>query len=126
MANDVIVWASIPCTDLDRAAKFYAHVTGHEIFRMPGMEDQVATIVGEPGEMSVSCDLNTGGKPGVDGPTPYLSAFGDIQGMVARVKEAGGSVLQEPQNMGDMVGWVAFFIDSEGNRMGIQQPSAEA
>jgi len=46
--------------------------------------------------------------------------------MVARVKEAGGSVLQEPQNMGDMVGWVAFFIDSEGNRMGIQQPSAEA
>ena len=126
MSTNVIVWASIPCTDLERAVKFYRHVTGHEIFRMPGMEDQVATIVGEPGEMSVSCDLSTSGKPGADGSTAYLSAFGDIQGMVARVKEAGGTVLQEPQNMGEMVGWVAFFIDSEGNRMGIQQPVKEA
>jgi predicted enzyme related to lactoylglutathione lyase len=24
--------------------------------------------------------------------------------------------------MGDMVGWIAFFEDSEGNRVGIQQP----
>jgi len=42
--------------------------------------------------------------------------------MTARVVEAGGTVVQEPQFMGDMVGWIAFFIDSEGNRIGIQQP----
>jgi len=123
MRNDIIVWASIPCTDLDRAAKFYGYVTGHQIWRMPGMEDQVATIVGEQGEYSVSCDLSVQGKPGMDGPVPYLNAFGDIQAMVQRVKEAGGTVLQEPQNMGEMVGWIAFIVDSEGNRIGIQQPS---
>lgn len=123
MAHNVIVWASIPCVDLERAIEFYGYVTGHQIWRMPGMEDQVATIVSDPGEFTVSCDLSTQGKPGMDGPTPYLSAFGDIRGMVERVKEAGGIVLQEPQNMGEMVGWVAFIVDSEGNKIGIQQPA---
>lgn len=122
MADNVIVWASIPVTDLPRAMKFYEHVTNRKVFGFPGMEDQVAAISGPEGERVVSADLSTQGKPGMDGPTPYLGAGGDIQGMAARVVEAGGTILQEPQFMGDMVGWVAFFVDSEGNRIGIQQP----
>jgi hypothetical protein len=102
--------------------KFYAHVTGLSVNPFPGMEEQVAAIGGSENERIVSADLSVGGKPGVDGPVPYLSANGDIQGMTARVVEAGGTVVQEPQFMGDMVGWIAFFIDSEGNRIGIQQP----
>ncbi len=121
MSDNVIVWASIPVTDLPRAMKFYEHVTGRKVFGFPGMEDQVAAISGPEGEMVVSADLSIG-TPGLDGPTPYLGSRGDIQAMTARVVEAGGTVLQEPQFMGDMVGWVAFFIDSEGNRVGIQQP----
>lgn len=122
MSDNVIVWASIPVTDLARATSFYAHVTGRNVFPFPGMEDQVASIQGPDNEMVVSADLSVQGKPGTDGPTPYLGSRGDIQGMVERVREAGGTVLQEPQFMGDMVGWIAFFIDSEGNRIGIQQP----
>ncbi len=125
MADNVIVWASIPVTDLDRAVEFYSHVTLRPVMRFPGMEDQVAAIQGPEGEMVVSADLSVG-TPGVDGPTPYLGSGGDIEGMVARVKEAGGEVLQEPRFMGPMVGWVAFFIDSEGNRIGIQQPGDSA
>jgi len=121
--GNVIVWASIPVTDLPRAVKFYSHVTGNAVQSFPGMED-VAVISGSgpEGEMIVSADLSIGGTPSVDGPVPYLSSNGDIQGMAARVAEAGGTILQEPQFMGDMVGWIAFFVDSEGNRIGIQQP----
>jgi predicted enzyme related to lactoylglutathione lyase len=68
--------------------------------------------------------MYVGGKPSHDGATVYLNSNGDIAGMVARVVEAGGKVLQEPQNMGEMVGWIAFFEDTEGNRVGIQQPAS--
>ena len=71
----------------------------------------------------MSLDLYVGGTPTHDGPTVYLGSVGDIDGMLARVVEAGGTVLQDKLLMGDMVGWVAFVEDTEGNRIGIQQPA---
>jgi predicted enzyme related to lactoylglutathione lyase len=123
--NDIIVWADIPVTDLERASKFYAHVTGMAVQAMPGGMD--VAVISPPagqgsGEMVVSADLYVGGKPSHDGPTVYLGTGGDIDGMAARVVEAGGKMLQEKQNMGEMVGWIAFFEDTEGNRIGMQQP----
>ena len=120
--GNVIVWADIPVVDLRRASAFYAAVTGRPVVGMEGAEDEVAVIVGPDMEFVVSADLHTGGRPSHDGATVYLAADGDIDGMLARVTEAGGSILQEKQFMGDMVGWIAFFEDTEGNRIGIQQP----
>lgn len=125
--GNVLVWADIPVLDLDRASKFYAHVTGGPVVPMEG-EDGIALIMGnEPGGpdgdmMSVSADLYVGGNPSVDGSTVYFTANGDIDGFVERVKEAGGTVTDEKAFMGPMVGWIAFFIDTEGNRIGVQQP----
>jgi predicted enzyme related to lactoylglutathione lyase len=42
--------------------------------------------------------------------------------MLARVEEAGGPILQPKEFMGEMVGGIAFVVDTEGNRIGIQQP----
>lgn len=129
---DIIVWADIPVTDLDRAAKFYSQVLGMPVNRMPGV-DGVAIpgsppAEGQPApenmEMTVAFDLYVGGKPSVDGPTVYLSAQGDIAGMLQRVRDAGGEVLQEPQDMGPMIGTLAFFKDTEGNRIGLHLPPA--
>jgi predicted enzyme related to lactoylglutathione lyase len=129
---NVIVWADIPATDLERASKFYAHVLGMPMTSPPGMEG--VALPGSPPEpgtpppevMTVAFDLYVGDrKPSMDGCTVYLSSGGDIDGMIARVREAGGGILQEKQFMGPMVGWIAFFKDSEGNRIGIQQPSQE-
>lgn len=122
--GNVIVWADIPVTDMERARKFYAHVSGVEVLQFPGMTD--VAVIGKPGTAenpSVSADLYLGGKPSSEGGvTIYLGSNGDIDGMVARVVEAGGKILQEKAFMGDTVGWIAMFQDSEGNRIGIQQP----
>ncbi len=120
MSNN-IVWVSIPVTDLSRAIKFYTHVTGVRIELMPGTEDRVAVAFGPEGENTVSFDLSTYGVPSMEGAAPYLNSNGDIQGMVARVVEAGGTVLQAPEYMGEMIGWTAWFVDSEGNRIGIEE-----
>ncbi len=103
--------------------KFYSHVIGKPVVPMPGMEDQVASFPPvEDGAFEVSADISAGGTPSLDGITAYLGGNGDIDGMIERVKEAGGRIIQEKQFMGEMVGWIVFFEDSEGNRVGIQQP----
>lgn len=118
--SNLIVWADIPVTDLKRASDFYSHVTGLPVAVMPGSGDAVA-VIGDASS-GVSADLYVG-TPTHDGPTVYLGSGGDIDAMVARVVEAGGRVLDPKAFMGDMVGWIAFIEDTEGNRIGIQQPA---
>jgi uncharacterized protein len=118
--SDIIVWADIPTTDLKRAMAFYEHVTKLPVMAMPGAAD--VAVIGNPETSGVSADLYQGGTPSKDGSTVYLGTGGDIDGMLARVVEAGGTVLKEKEFMGPMVGWIAFVLDTEGNRIGIQQP----
>jgi predicted enzyme related to lactoylglutathione lyase len=119
--GNVIIWADIPVKDLERARKFYAHVTGEPVLSFPGMDD--VAVIGDPtsGGVLISADLYVGGTPTTDGATVYLNPNGDIDAAVARVREAGGEILQEKQFMGEMVGWIAFFKDTEGNRLGFQK-----
>jgi predicted enzyme related to lactoylglutathione lyase len=123
--GNIVVWADIPVADLARASKFYEHVTGQPVLVMPETGDTVA-VIGDPVSNTslVSADLYVGGTPLAEGGTTiYLTTGGDIDGMLARVSDAGGEVVQDKQFMGPMVGWIAFFKDSEGNRIGLQQPS---
>jgi predicted enzyme related to lactoylglutathione lyase len=122
--DHVVVWADIPVLDMQRAMKFYAELTQEPVSAMPGTNDTVA-VVGAPGvpeSPRVSVDLYTGGTPSHDGATVYFGSRGDIDGMLARAEGAGGRILQEKQDMGEPVGWIAFAEDTEGNRIGIQQP----
>jgi len=122
--GNVIIWADIPVVDLQRAKEFYAHVTGEEVIQFPGMDD--VAVIGNPGapggEPVISADLYVGGKPSKDGATIYLNPNGDIDGLLARVVEAGGEIERPKAFMGPMVGWIATFFDTEGNRIGAQQP----
>jgi predicted enzyme related to lactoylglutathione lyase len=122
MAN-VAVWADIPVTDLERARKFYEHPLGTPVLAMPNMEEFPILRSPQDSEgMDVSTDLAAGQMtPNVDhGVTIYLNANGDMDGMLARVVEAGGEVLIQKQLMQNF-GWMAFFRDSEGNRIGLHQ-----
>lgn len=121
--GDTIVWADIPVTDIKRAREFYAAVTGAPVMPMPGSEDSIALLMSPDGTGGISADLYVGGTPSKDGVTVYLNTWGDLDSMLERVEDAGGSILQEKQFMGDMVGWIAFIEDTEGNRIGLQQPS---
>ncbi|HEY3317089.1 MAG TPA: VOC family protein [Coriobacteriia bacterium] len=126
MAENAIIWADIPVTDMARAMKFYSAVLQGDVTEMPGGGGEVALlpVMGErqEGQMVVGADLYVG-KPSMDGATVYLNTMGDIEGTLRRAEAAGGKVLQEPKDMGPMVGMIAFFVDSEGNRIGLQQMS---
>jgi predicted enzyme related to lactoylglutathione lyase len=132
--DNMIVWADIPVTDLDRAMKFYGAVLQRPFVTMPGMEsvalpapDQPPGEGGQdgppPGPMPVAFDLvkTDNLKPSMDGCTIYLNADEDPEGMLRRAAEAGGEILSPLQDMGEMVGWIGFFKDTEGNRIGVHK-----
>jgi predicted enzyme related to lactoylglutathione lyase len=118
----VIVWADIPVLDLARASAFYAHVLGVPVGSPPGMAD-VAIINGEP--PGADLYLTNASVPSTtSGTTIYLGTNGQMDAMLERVVAAGGTILGAKVFRGEMVGWLAYIRDTEGNRIGFQEPGA--
>ncbi len=125
MAN-TIVWADIPVADMDRARKFYAAVLEAEIPLMDGANGDVALLPMQPGDAGADLVRSDQATPGVAGATVYLNSNGDPEGMIARAVAAGGQVGMPVTDMGEMVGFIGFFVDSEGNRIGVHKPPKTA
>lgn len=129
--DNTIVWADIPATDLARAVKFYSAVLQQEIRPVEGM-DGVALVAPpddfdpsvQEGPFPVSFDLavSENQKPSIEGCTIYLNSRGDPEGMLQRAVDAGGQILMPVTDMGEMIGSIGFFMDSEGNRIGVHKP----
>jgi uncharacterized protein len=127
--ENTIVWADIPVIDLERAITFYGAVLQRQFVKMEGMDSIAIEAPGDeasstpPGQFPVSFDLaqTSEVKPSTDGPTVYLNSYGDPEGMLQRAVEAGGEVLMPVQDMGEMVGFIGMFRDTEGNRIGVHK-----
>jgi hypothetical protein len=125
--SDVIVWAELPVLDMTRARAFYSALLGTPVDEMPGQGGKVALLMppgtGDPDDVSADLALDAITKPSAThGPVIYLSANGDIDGMIERAIMAGGTLRAPKQNFGEMGGWLAWIVDSEGNLIGLQQP----
>jgi uncharacterized protein len=132
--DNLIVWADIPVTDIDRAVEFYSAVLQRPFMRMPGMESvAIPAPDQQPGQsdggaqpegpMAVAFDLvqTDTMKPSFDGCAIYLNAEEDPEAMLQRAAAAGGEIVSPLQDMGEMVGWIGFFKDTEGNRIGVHK-----
>jgi hypothetical protein len=123
MAN-VINWFEIPATDIDRAVEFYKNVLGGEFHQeeMYGikmaffpMEDQMQGVGG------AICS-GEGYKPSLDGTRVYLNGGEDLAKPLSKVEAAGGKVVMPKTKINDEIGYMAFFIDSEGNNVAFHSP----
>ncbi len=129
--ENTVVWADIPVTDLDRAMKFYGAVLQQEFQKVEGM-DGIALLAPPPGfdpsqmqgpaPVSIDLVVVSDRKPSADGCTIYLNSSGEPEAMLERAAAAGGKILQPVADMGEMVGFVGFFQDTEGNRIGVHKP----
>lgn len=115
-----IVWFDLPVSDMERARRFYAEVLGQEVPLMEGTDGSVALFPMDPdGDVGGDLALGEGQIPSTQGATVYFSGGDDLQPMLDRVEAAGGKVLMPKTNMGPDIGNIAFFLDSEGNRVGL-------
>ena len=116
MAN-VLNWFEIPAADLNRAVKFYSEVLGGEFHLMDMMGLKMAFFPMEGEGVGGALCQGEWYKPTQDGPVIYLNANPDLSVPLSKVEAAGGKVLMEKKHIADDIGYMALFIDSEGNRM---------
>ncbi|WP_341225393.1 VOC family protein [uncultured Arcticibacterium sp.] len=113
----------IPATDISRAVDFYQAILDIHIekMEMPGMElgifpyeEQMVT-----GVIMKSEDH----KPSADGVTIYLNGGDNLQYILDKVEKNGGKVLLPKTPHADNVGYFALFLDTEGNKLGLNSPN---
>lgn len=112
-------WFEIPVTDMERARDFYNSVFGWQLqTERLGSREMAWFPRGETGyEVGGALVRGQGYLPAQTGVVIYLRAP-DIEATLDRVQSRGGRVLARKIPMG-ACGYVAFFSDSEGNRIGI-------
>lgn len=108
------IWYELMTADADAAQAFYSAVIGWDIASsgQPGMDYRIATMAGAgiAGIMTLSDEMIAGGaRPGWLG---YLGV-NDVDAAVVGIRQAGGNVLLEPQDIPD-VGRFAFVSDPQG------------
>lgn len=117
--NSYVSLFEIPVTDMSRAIGFYEAVLDLEIeaMEMPGMEMGILPYENQ----LVNAVLMKGEdyQPSADGITIYLNAGQDLQPILDRVESNGGQVLVPKTAHADESGFFALFLDSEGNRLGL-------
>jgi hypothetical protein len=125
-----VVHFEIPVKDRKRMADFYKNVFGWQTQMLgPEMGDYVlafTTEVGKNGRPKTPGAINGGFfTKSDDKPAQYPSvviAVEDIKAHMKKVEKAGGKVLGKPWNIPG-VGLYVSFIDTEGNRVSMLQPS---
>ena len=107
--NNAISWFEIPTTDLDRATTFYETI--FDI--MFPLED----MMGVGGALTFAEGFY---KPSAtDGPLVYLNANPDVQSILDRIPDAGGTILVPKTEISPEHGHMAVFLDTEGNRVAL-------
>lgn len=128
-----VVHFEMPYKDRERAARFYAAAFGwaHQMLG-PEMGEYLLVTTATPEAppkvppQAVPGSINGGLFPfKADWPMQYPSVVlgvDDIRAAMARIVAAGGEVLGEPMTIPGVGDYVAF-VDTEGNRNSLMQPS---
>jgi len=120
MRDRVFIWVEIPVDDMGRAKAFYERILSMEMQTMRMGEEEYAFFPAKEesnGGILVKGPRHT---PSRDGVTVYIDGAPDLDTVLSKVAEAGGQVIMEKTYLGDHAGYVGMFLDSEGNRIGLQ------
>ncbi len=112
-------WVSIPTADIDRAITFYNSVFELSLEKVEMLGDDLAFFNMDQDAYGASGALIAGETPpGQDGPVVFFGCADDLQNTLDRVADAGGQVQAPKFPIGEN-GFLAFFTDSEGNKIGL-------
>jgi uncharacterized protein len=115
-------WFEIPAKDISRAKKFYEKIFSismQDMGEMMGMK--MAGFPADMGSGKVSGGLvqSQMHKPSMDGCFIYLNANPTIQTVIDRIEAAGGKLIMPKTQISPEIGFMAFFTDTEGNKIGL-------
>ncbi|HFK4479164.1 VOC family protein [Citrobacter sedlakii] len=121
-SKSIINWFEIPVTDMARAIAFYEPVLGLSLRREKmDCADLAVFPYDDPATGGALAKID-GVLPSPQGAIVYLHTD-DLAATLDRVASAGGECVFGPIDLGNEIGTVALFNDSEGNRVGLHQPA---
>lgn len=112
-------WIEIPVFDMERAKKFYSVLldVGLNGMRMGGND---YALIDVKDRSNTGCLVKGDGYvPSMQGVVVYLNGGDDLSAVLARVTKAGGKVLLAKTFLSKEAGHIAFFVDTEGNKIGL-------
>lgn len=121
--QNAISWFEIPTTDIDRAAKFYEAIFGITLIPMdmPNIKMRMFPLDDMMNGVGGSL-VDSGGfhKPSAtDGPLIYLNGNPDVQNVLDKIEAAGGKIMVPKTQISPEYGYMAVFLDTEGNRIAL-------
>ena len=120
--TNALNWFEIPVTDSPRAKKFYETIMDvpMQTVEMMGMEMTMFPSgqegTGKVGGALVKSEHHV---PSMEGAVVYLNANPSIQEVQDRIEAAGGKVIMPKMLIDEKTGYMAFFTDTEGNRVAL-------
>ncbi len=121
--SSAITWFEIPAVDFERAINFYDTVLGTPLRRENFMGVPHGIFPAQDGGIAGAVVLNPDYRTSSTGTVIYLNAGKDLDGVLARLQAAGGT-LKLPKTAIGPQGFIAIAIDSEGNQIGFHQAAA--
>lgn len=121
MAN-ALNWFEIPATDIQRAKTFYSKVLDGEMDIQEMMGMKMAFLPHGEGEVGGSICEGEGFVPSQHGAKIYLNGGEDLSSFLSRVEPAGGKITMPKTKISDEIGYMAFFLDTEGNNLAFHSP----
>lgn len=120
MLQRLFIWVEIPVSNMERAKTFYERIFQVEMQSMPVGDSEYAFFPVQEQHNGGALVKGPHHKPSADGVTIYLDGKPDLATILSRVPGAGGQVMMEKTYAGEHAGYLGMFMDSEGNRIGLQ------
>ena len=116
-AKSWTTWFEIPVTNFDRAKTFYENIFQTSIETM----DFGPLKMGIFPHKNVGCAICQGESyvPSQSGALVYLNANPNLNGTLELIEKNGGKILQPKKLISEDHGYLALFLDTEGNRMAL-------
>ena len=121
---NILNWFEVSVSDITRAKKFYETIFSVTMEEQEMMGMKMAFFPFEMnGKLSgglVQSDMH---KPSADGVKVYFNGNPDLDVALSKVEAAGGKVTMPKGKISDEIGYMAFFIDTEGNGVALHSNS---
>jgi hypothetical protein len=115
--KNAINWFEIPVTDFDRAKIFYDIILDTNLQKMEAMGMKSAFFPADLQNGIGGCIIEGPGyEPSMKGALVYLNGGDDLSIPLSKVEAAGGKILLPKTAIGKN-GFMAYFVDTEGNRV---------
>lgn len=118
--KQLISFFEIPCTDFQRAVKFYKDILGLQMAVFDEESEKMACFPESEYNVGGAISFSKELKPSSDGVLISFYAGNDLNEVLAKAEKFGGKIIKSKTKIeAEGKGYFAMISDSEGNTVGL-------